>query len=77
MAADRGGRQASFSPDGTKVVFEWSCSDIYLRDLEAGTTSLVTVAPAGDRVTYESGASDVVATDTNQTVDVFVASLPD
>lgn len=43
----------------------------------AGVGLVFAVAPVGDRVTYESGASDVVATDTNQTVDVFVASLPD
>jgi Tol biopolymer transport system component len=70
-AGTGGGNAASrapvFSPDGTRVLFESSASDLgptdtngfndlYLRDLDAGTTSLVSVNPAGtDSVRFGLG----------------------
>ena len=68
-------------------------SDIFVRDLKTGTTTLVSVNQAGTDsgngisiegyrfsengrfVGFVSGASDLVATDTNGTVDVFVRDL--
>jgi Tol biopolymer transport system component len=93
------------SPDWTKVAFGTMATnlgptdtngtfDVYVRDLAAGTTTLVShtrssatttgdgtslpgsFSPDGRKLVYRSRATDLVATDTNGRLDVFVASLP-
>jgi uncharacterized repeat protein (TIGR01451 family) len=92
-----------FSPDGTKIVFESisgrfgpqdgnRTSDVYVRDLAAQTTTLVSrnaadsgsadgssrqpsFSPDSSRVVYYSAADDLVGTDTNESLDIFVATL--
>ncbi len=85
---------------GTKIVFTSSApyspidsgtgSDVYLRDISAGTTTLVsvntaglssdgssvfpTVSSDGSVVAFESKATDLVADDTNNVDDIFVRS---
>ncbi|MBI2928384.1 MAG: PD40 domain-containing protein [Verrucomicrobia bacterium] len=93
---------ASISADGRYVAFESEASnlvandtngaaDVFLRDLQTGTTVLVsanpagapgngastnpTVTPDGHYVVFESAASDLVAGDTNGLGDVFVRDL--
>jgi Tol biopolymer transport system component len=92
----------SLSGDGRVVVFESRAQnlvtnqtsglgDIYVRDVAAGVTRLVSVTVAGNGgngtstgasitpngrfVVFESAASDLVANDTNGAVDVFVRDL--
>jgi Tol biopolymer transport system component len=92
----------SISADGRRIAFEsWASdlvtgdtngvSDIFIRDVEAGTTRRVSVdssgregngyseAPAisadGRFVAFGSDASNLVAGDTNRTCDVFVRDL--
>ena len=94
--------QFSFSADGTEVAFESdatnlvagdtnNASDIFVRDLTTGTTTLVSVnsngaqgnsgsfAPSlsadGTKVAFYSSASTLVAGDTNGARDVFVRDL--
>jgi uncharacterized repeat protein (TIGR01451 family) len=92
-----------FSSDGTKIVFESRSSrfgpqdgnrgsDIYVRDLVAKTTTLVSrnadntgsadgsssqpsFSPDGSRVVYYSYADDIAGPDTNERVDVYLATL--
>jgi Tol biopolymer transport system component len=94
---------ASISADGRFVIFRSFASDLvatdtngtgdmFVRDLQTGTTTLVSVNLAGTDsgneysypgvisadgrfVAFESLASDLVATDTNGVVDVFVRDL--
>mgnify|MGYP000958381256 FL=1 len=93
---------ASVSDDGTKVVFESSSSnlvrgdrngvtDVFLRDLVAGTTVRVSLTDGdtaangassdamisgdGTKVVFASGATNLVAGDTNAKRDVFVRDL--
>jgi Tol biopolymer transport system component len=90
------------SADGRFVVFESAASnlvagdtnnapDVFVRDLQTGTTSLVSTAPGGSPgnaaseapaisaggafVTFASKASNLVAGDTNGVGDVFVRDL--
>jgi Tol biopolymer transport system component len=80
---------AALSPDGTEVAFEYLApdpsvfpplrKDIYLRDLTAGTTSLVApssgkpaFAPDGSAVVFESAAGILVSGDGNGQNDVFL-----
>jgi Tol biopolymer transport system component len=93
--------EASFSPDGTQVVFTSSASDlvagdgneegdVFVRDLVAGTTSVVSVDDDGDsavagsrrglfagdgRVLFESLAWDLGPNDTNNDWDLYIRSL--
>jgi hypothetical protein len=93
---------ASVSDDGTKVAFRSDASnlvasdlngtsDIFLRDLVAGTTTLVSVSTAGlqgngysmepaitadgSLVFFASQANNLVAVDNNGSTDVFVRNL--
>jgi Tol biopolymer transport system component len=92
---------ADLSPDGSEVVFHSNASnfgpndtngmwDVYLRDLETGTTSLVSVnaagtdgssgvapvfSPDGSKVAFYSAGSGFGATDTNGTHDLYVRDL--
>jgi uncharacterized repeat protein (TIGR01451 family) len=94
---------ADFSPDGTKVVFASEATnlgvgygnhaaDIFVRDLAAGTTTLVSVnaagtdggnsasvdarySPDGTKILFESYASDLGPTDTNNTQDTYLRDL--
>jgi Tol biopolymer transport system component len=95
------------SPDGRFVAFVSRASDlvandtndtngqfdVFVRDLQTGTTTLVGINQAGTAtsnrgsfgplaisadgrfVAFHSGSSDLVATDTNEAVDVFVRDL--
>ncbi len=94
-------RTAALSADGTKVAFEYLApdfsvpppqppfrQDIYLRDLTAGTTSLVSrtpdgglpdkgsarpaFAPDGSAVVFDSPAGNLVGGDGNGQTDVFL-----
>ncbi|MGH9601639.1 MAG: beta strand repeat-containing protein [Terriglobales bacterium] len=94
----------SFSADGTRLAFASSASDlvtiadtsfladVFVRDLIAGTTTLLSINSAGtatgnaasggaiisadgQHAVLVSSASDLVATDTNGTQDVFVRDL--
>jgi Tol biopolymer transport system component len=98
----------SISADGTRVAFmsqasdlaandtngggDGSALDVFLRDLTAGTTALLSVNTAGTdsgnsssinpaisadgtRVLFNSSANDLVPTDANGTIDVFVRDL--
>jgi hypothetical protein len=93
----------AITPDGRFVAFSSNASDLvandtngrrdaFVRDLKAGTTSLVSVnsagtgggngtsdaaaiTPNGRFVVFGSDASDLVANDTNNTLDVFVRDL--
>lgn len=99
QAAAQGGSLGGISADGRYVVFdslsklladgpgEGVRESVYLRDVQAGTTSLVSVTPAGRSgngdsfgaslsadartVVFDSVATDLVVGDTNDTVDVF------
>jgi hypothetical protein len=105
LAGTNGGNGYSFHPsisaDGRVVAFESAASDlvsndtnsigdIFVRDLENGTTSLVNVNLAGTSggysygkvlsadgrfVAFESYASNLVSNDTNNTIDVFVREV--
>jgi Tol biopolymer transport system component len=95
-------RFASMSPDGHYVVFESDASDlvqgdtngvsdVFVRDVTAGTTMLISVAadggsgngastnaiitPDGRYVAFVSAATNLVAGDTNRIADVFVRDL--
>ena len=103
---ERQGNGASFEPDvsrdGRRVVFTSLASDlvpndlngvedVFVRDLEAGTTRRVSelaggvgfsgrsrapaISPDGGWVCFESTASDVVPGDDNKVPDVFLAEL--
>ncbi|MEM8904650.1 MAG: hypothetical protein AAGF02_13185, partial [Actinomycetota bacterium] len=92
----------SLSADGTRVAFESfaadlvrddanASSDVFVRDLVAGTTELVSVdvdggsaevdsrnaaiSAGGDHVVFESAATDLTTDDTDATVDVFRRDL--
>lgn len=93
------GGNVDISGDGRFVLFTSSAanlvpndtngaSDVFVRDLETGTTELVSVTPAGAAgngasngasvsasgryVVFNSGASNLVGGDTNATLDVFI-----
>ena len=93
----------SFTPDGGKVVFTSSAdltgvyppqyAQLYVRDLAAGNTTLLSVnaagqaaeygvdagvvlSPDGAKVAFTSFSSNLVPTDTNGQVDVFLHDLP-
>jgi Tol biopolymer transport system component len=100
--ANGNSRFASISPDGRYVVFESDASDlvqgdtngvsdVFRRDVGAGTTVLVSVAadggsgngpstnavmtPDGRYVAFVSAATNLVVGDTNRIADVFVRDL--
>jgi Tol biopolymer transport system component len=101
--SDSGSGDPSISPDGRYVAFESAAtdlvdgedepltSDVFVRDLETGLTTVVSVdvdgaapdgesfAPAisrgGTRVAFWSSASDLVSGDTNGFDDIFVRDL--
>jgi Tol biopolymer transport system component len=100
--ADAGSSQPDLSADGSRVVFTSSADDlvpadankhddVFVRDLGAGTTSLVSAAseggvaagdssapaisPDGRYVTFSSKADDLVADDDNGRADVFLRDL--
>jgi Tol biopolymer transport system component len=100
--ANGNSRFASMSPDGHYVVFESDASDlvqgdtngvsdVFVRDVTAGTTMLISVAadggsgngastnaiitPDGRYVAFVSAATNLVAGDTNRIADVFVRDL--
>ena len=92
LPGDGAAQAAALSPDGTKVAFEYLVFDasvpppsppfrkeIHLRDLSAGTTSLVApssgkpaFAPDGSAVVFESTAGNLVGGDGNGQNDVFL-----
>jgi len=102
--ADSGSGDPAISPDGRYVAFESAAtdlvdgedaagtSDIFVRDLGTGSTTIVSVdttgaaadggsfAPSisrgGTKVAFWSTASDLVADDTNGFDDIFVRELP-
>jgi Tol biopolymer transport system component len=102
-AADGGGTQPVLSPNGRYVAFRSNASNllpgrtitgyynIYLRDLQTGTTTLVSAAadgtagnghssnpvftPDGRYVVFQSFASNLVPGDTNGQSDVFMHDL--
>lgn len=90
-------RSSDITPDGRHLVFSTASplvpgtnpieGNVYVRDLETGTTTLITpgiggpangdshgvsISDDGERVAFESVASNLVPGDTNQTTDVFV-----
>src|SRR5207249_3058814 len=96
------GGGSSISADGRFVAFEYTCAlplagdvnlqrDIFARDLQAGTTRLVSVSSSGAQgngvsyapsisddgrlVAFWSKASNLVRRDTNNESDVFVHDL--
>jgi Tol biopolymer transport system component len=106
-AGTASGNQQSFNPvfssDGRKVAFGSAASDltatpvapystnVFVRDLSAGTTSLVTVSadgtegigghtaafsPDGTKVLFETYASEFGPTDSNGLNDLYVRDLP-
>jgi Tol biopolymer transport system component len=100
-SGDNDSSNASISADGRYVAFEsqdtnlvsppTTTRDIYVRDLVAKTTRLVSVNPTGNEadggssfpqisadgssVVFSSSAHDLVAGDTNSHDDIFVATL--
>lgn len=96
--ANRGSFLGSIASDGTHIVFTSAATNlvrgsgefdnVFIYDVAAGTTKLVTQAPDGarsnyysvagsisadgSRVTYRSGASNLVPDDTNGRDDVFL-----
>jgi Tol biopolymer transport system component len=98
VQGNRGSVSASISADGRFVAFESSADnlvagdtngvgDVFVHDRQAGTTTRVSVGPAGvqssggafpvisgdgRRVAFQSFASDLVPGDTNNAHDVFV-----
>ena len=93
---------ATISDDGNRIAFSSrasnlvpgdanAASDVFVRDLAAGTTIRASVSPAGGdgdhpsqqavisgdghRVAFVSGATNLVADDTNNLLDVFVRDL--
>ena len=102
-SADAGSGDPAISPDGRYVAFESaatdivdgederSTTDVFVRDLETGLTTVVSVdvdggapdgesfspaiARGGSRVAFWSGASDLVPDDSNGFDDVFVRDL--
>lgn len=95
--ANGGSSEPNLSADGRYVVFSSSASDlvagdtngqsdVFVRDLVAGTTRLVTpgangfsgrpgISPNGRYVAFIAGASNLVPGDTNGVADAFVADL--
>ncbi|MBM7788417.1 TolB-like translocation protein [Tenggerimyces flavus] len=95
--ANGGSSEPNLSADGRYVTFSSSASDlvagdtngqsdVFVRDLVAGTTVLVTpggngfsgrpgISPSGRYVAFIAGASNLVAGDTNGVADAFVADL--
>ena len=95
--ANGGNSEPNLSADGRYVTFSSSASDlvagdtngqsdVFVRDLVAGTTRLVTpgangfsgrpgISPNGRYVAFIAGASNLVAGDTNGVNDAFVADL--
>jgi hypothetical protein len=102
-SSNGGGTSAVISPDGRYVAFQSRSTDltnnpdlngtfdVYLRDLQTGTTTLISVNPSGAAgngssanpvftpdgryVVFQSTASDLVPNDTNGTTDVFMRDL--
>ena len=93
-----------FSPDGSKIAFTSAGSDlgptdlngatdVYIRDLATGTTTLVSKTVGGDsangassrpvfsgdgnRIAFYSAASDLGPVDSNEEVDAYIADLRD
>ena len=100
--ASAGSTEPDISADGTRVAFSSAASDlvagdsneksdVFVRDLETGTTELVSAAPGGaagneksysaaispdgSAVAFVSAATDLVTGDTNGEEDVFVRRL--
>jgi Tol biopolymer transport system component len=98
--ADMEAAQASISADGTRVAFATAASNlpgtegvkaqVFVRDLVAGTTTLVSTGPSGPgnsyafqpaisgdgtKVAFASSASNLVSGDNNGFEDVFVRDL--
>jgi Tol biopolymer transport system component len=94
--------RATISADGNRIAFESNAgnltsdddngtTDVFVRDVNAGTTTCVSVDPAGDpgdfggwnaaisgdgtAVAFISTSTDLVANDTNNVADVFVRDL--
>ena len=98
--------EVRITPDGRYILFGSSASDlvvndtndqqdIFVRDLQSGTTSLVSmnllgtdsgnleslfkdsafITPDGRYVVFVSGASDLIASDTNERRDIFIRDL--
>lgn len=93
---------SEMSPDGRYVLFESIasnlatndynyCADVFLRDRQSGTTTLISVTPDGFSghggsfgssmstngawIVFQSDADDLVSNDTNGTMDIFVRSV--
>jgi uncharacterized repeat protein (TIGR01451 family) len=103
QTGNKGSGSPVFSPDGTKVAFVSfasdlgptdtnGASDVYVRDLTTGATTLVSTnaagtqaangassspvfSPDGARLAFETSASDLGGTDTNETSDIYVRDL--
>ena len=88
------GNRASFVSSASNLVAtdtNGALTDVFVRDIAAGTTTLVSVATGGGSgdgtsfgasisgngryVVFESNASDLVAGDTNSATDIFVRDL--
>jgi Tol biopolymer transport system component len=103
QSPDQSSEGGSISPDGRFVVFATAASniapledtnfvqDVFVRDLESGTTTRATVenglqpvdgwswpgevSDDGCKVAFESDASNLVADDTNNLTDIFVRDM--